>query len=85
MFISKTNKNEINFKRKSNPLIVRDIYINNLYDKLTLYVYKLYFDVYCEIDLDQVKVEFKFVKHPIHTIRPLFGVKVEVVNEYTPI
>lgn len=84
MFISKTNKNEANFRRKSNPNSVRDIYANNLHDKLSLSVYKLYFDISYKIDLKYIRVKFRFVKHPMHTIKSVFDIGVEVANTHIP-
>jgi hypothetical protein len=84
MFISKTNKDEMNFERKYNPISVRKTYTNLLHDNLTLTVYKLYFDASYKIDLKYVRVRFRFVKHPIHTIKSIFDIGVEVANTHIP-
>jgi hypothetical protein len=78
MYISRTNENEMNFKRKSSPTTVREIYTNLLYDNFVLSKYKVYCDSENELHFSKkLMVSFKYIKRPYHSLKTLFDVEVE--------
>lgn len=82
MYISRTNEREMNFKRKSNPKTVREIYANLLHDDFSLPKYKMYFGFENELNFSNMSVMFKYVKRPFHTLQTIFDVDVEVGNHW---
>lgn len=82
MYISKTNPREMNFNRKSNPKIVREIYVNRLHDDFSLPKYKMYFDFENELKFSNLNVSFKYIKRPYHTLKTIFDVNVELASRW---
>ncbi|CCE26387.1 g364 [Yersinia phage phiR1-37] len=82
MYISRTNEREMNFKRKSNPKTVREIYTNLLHDDFSLPKYKMYFGFENELKFSNVTIMFKYVKRPFHSLQTIFDVNVEMSNRW---